>query len=235
MTSFATPKYRALSDVTGVQQLQWGIVKFGPARMLQYHKFILCKLESEDFEVAVNGRFRLSPTSAIDEVWHDHMLRPVCYFAYMKWLCSGKPNVSIIDHNPDFENDSEAEIYQRLQRTKEVWRNLFGDEMEAVTTIDIVVPTCRNSSLVVTGAASQSSREISFIVKSRTGKRISLNASLSTSILEVKEMIQDKEGIPVDQQRLTFDERELLDDDTLENCGVVEASVIDLIMRLRGC
>lgn len=51
---------------------------------------------------------------------------------------------------------------------------------------------------------------------------------------EIKSLIQDKEGIPPDQQRLVFDGRQLEDDRILADYGVKLDSVIHLILRLRG-
>jgi ubiquitin len=46
-------------------------------------------------------------------------------------------------------------------------------------------------------------------VKTLTGKILTLDINSSDTELDVKKLIQDKEGIPPDQQRLVFNEREL--------------------------
>ena len=45
---------------------------------------------------------------------------------------------------------------------------------------------------------------VPIFVKTRTGKTITLRADEETTVQELKYLIQEKEGIPPDQQRLVF-------------------------------
>lgn len=71
-------------------------------------------------------------------------------------------------------------------------------------------------------------------VKTLTGKEIEIDIDESDKIERVKERVEEKEGIPPQQQRLIFGGRQMADEKTVKDYNIEAGSVLHLVLALRG-
>ena len=71
-------------------------------------------------------------------------------------------------------------------------------------------------------------------IKTLTGRTVSLIVEEDESIRTVKQKFKDKDGVPVNEQRLLYGGHELKDNQTLKDYGIYRDATLHLVLRLPG-
>merc|ERR1711998_88363 len=67
-----------------------------------------------------------------------------------------------------------------------------------------------------------------------TGRKQALNFEGTDTVLQIKQALQEKEGIQVDQIRLIYSGKQLADDKTIESYQIAAGGTIHMVLQLRG-
>ena len=71
-------------------------------------------------------------------------------------------------------------------------------------------------------------------VRNLEGANIAVEVEPNESIASIKAKIQEKQGVPVDRQRLVFGGKQLEDNHTLADHNVQANSTLHLVIRMQG-
>jgi ubiquitin C len=72
------------------------------------------------------------------------------------------------------------------------------------------------------------------IIQGIDGKHSTYDVSPTDRIEAIRAKIQEKEGIPVEKQRLVFGGKDLEDGETLEDYAIKKDSTVHLLLRQKG-
>lgn len=75
---------------------------------------------------------------------------------------------------------------------------------------------------------------IQIFIKTLQGRTITLDVDPNDTIQSLKQKIESKENIPVQEQRLIYSGKQLNDTFTLSDYNVQDQSTLHLMLRLKG-
>lgn len=143
-----------------------------------------------------------------------------------------------IDLEIDYRiKDIKSKINDELQINNDNYNLCFSgkvlDDSLKLLDYDIESHSIINVIFKMNGGGPDGSTKQIFI-KTLQGKTLTLDVSDNDSIASIKNKIFEKEGIPIEQQRLVFNGKQLEDNQTIADYNIEENSNIHLVLRLRG-
>ncbi len=182
----------------------------------------------------------LPPT--LDAVWHAFLLETELYARFCKEVCGG----IFLHHTARTANDALADKQARVTAMLAMYKSCWPDakdmhewcwkregaEEEEEEEERVVSKGSRKRSAppapVVLPDGRRTPWELD--IKTQTGKTIKLWTAVGFTAATIKSLVQFRDGIPCDQQRLVFAGCQLEDNDP-----IINQRIIHLVLRLRGC
>lgn len=108
-------------------------------------------------------------------------------------------------------------------------RTLEDYHIEKESTIHLALRLCGGMQVLT----AKSGNKNTIVIKTLIGKTVSIEVDPADTIATVKQLIEEKMGIPTDQQRIVFNAKHLNDEKTLAEYDIQNNNTLVLVLCLR--
>jgi hypothetical protein len=178
----------------------------------------------------------ISPSIQMDRLWHELILDTKGYAAVCKIT-----NNKLVHHYPQRANDTDEQKIERYGRMlagyekefkekapEDFWPARYITLKRKIDAIDAPLPMAKRIEPMKPGST--------VFVKTLTGKTVTINDVYGQMlIVQFKLKYENKEGVPVDMQRLIFGGKDLEDEKSLAHYNIQDCSTLHSVLKLRGC
>jgi len=179
----------------------------------EYYKFLMLLHLNNNNETVD----KLSPPHLIDSIWHEHLMDNESY-ANLCGLIGGH----VLFHYPENSFRAGIDGYdKRFSRTIDLYEKTYG--------------TAKPSWIWYPTHTRNPRKTIQLFVKTQCGKTMTIDTYGNASTYEIMELIEKKEGIPTNQQKLVFSGKLLDMDKSISVYGIQNGSTLHFSLKLRGC
>ena len=179
----------------------------------------------------INAHFKLQEVKRIeDEIFQIFIITLTGKTILMRPFMTD--NILFLKKQISKLNNIPVEQFQFIYNGKllEDKKKLFEYSIKTLSTIRMIFTTSTNRS----PSKPRPENKLQIFLKTLTGKTIALHVQNDSTILDLKYLIREKEGIAVDQQRLLYSIRHLEDEKKLCDCGIENECTIQVCLTLRG-
>ena len=211
---FSFPKNTCVLNILFLHKMPFSI----PDKRLEidYLRFIYLKVVSQDVDGTI-----ISPTIDIDEIWHTHLLHNKDYLD----MCLSIN--FIVYHYPERAENTYEVKSKRIDNFKKLYYEHFQTFPYDIT----------DDLYAKKDDTKQYSPPVQIFIKTATGKSITIDISMDSSVAELKQKIFLKENIAVNIQKLIFLAKRIDSDNTktLREFNIGNHSTIHMMYELKGC